>query len=122
LVIARWFILILGVGIFLFAIQRFNLIAVLSVASSAGLLATVPSTIGGFLWKKGSASGALISMIGGACISLILQITSWKPWGWWPGVWTIFIATLLYIIMSYAKPAAINQEFFKVIQSQPKKT
>jgi len=25
-------------------------------------------------------------------------------------------------IVSYAKPAAINQEFFKVIQSQPKNT
>lgn len=123
LAIARWFILILGFGIYLFAIQRFNLIAILSVASSAGLLATVPSTIGGFLWTKGSAFGALTSMLGGAGISLFLQFSSWKPWGLWPGVWTMIIATLLYIVMSYAKPAAINQEFFKVIQqSQPKNT
>ena len=122
LAIARWFILILGFGIYLFAIQRFNLIAILSVASSAGLLATVPSTIGGFLWTKGSAFGALTSMLGGAGISLFLQFSSWKPWGLWSGVWTMIIATLLYIVMSYAKPAAINQEFFKVIQSQPKNT
>jgi len=122
LAIARWFILILGFGIYLFAIQRFNLIAILSVASSAGLLATVPSTIGGFLWTKGSAFGALTSMLGGAGISLFLQFSSWKPWGLWPGVWTIIIATLIYIFMSYAKPATINQEFFKVIQSQPKNT
>ncbi len=120
LVIARWFILLLGIAAFLFAIRRFNLIAVLSVASSAGLLAVVPSIIGGFWWKRGNANGAFISMTVGAILSFVLQITSWKPWGLWPGVWTLVIAGLLYWIVSLATPAKENEEFFRVIQSQLK--
>jgi SSS family solute:Na+ symporter len=120
LAIARWFILLLGIAAFLFAIRRFNLIAVLSVASSAGLLAAVPSIIGGFWWKRGNANGAFISMTGGAILSFVLQITSWKPWGLWPGVWTLVIAGLLYWIVSLATPAKGNEEFFRVIQPQLK--
>jgi len=120
--IARWIILLLGIGIFLFAIQRFNLIAVLSVASSAGFLATVPAIIGGFFWKRGNASGAIFSMAGGALLSFLLQITSWKPWGLWPGVWTIIIASILYIGVSLATPPFFNHEFFRIIHGPLRKT
>lgn len=97
---SRGVILLLGVVAFLFARLQLNWIALLSVASSAGLLALVPANVGVFFWKKGTAPGALASLIGGGLVSLVLQATGWKPLGWWPGVWTLLVATGLFIAVS----------------------
>jgi len=76
--------------------QRVNLIALLSVASSAGLIASVPSTIGAFYGKRRRWQAAFLSMLSGATASLILQITNLKPFGMWPGVWTLIVSTIVF--------------------------
>lgn len=63
-----------------------GLIAILSVASSAGLLVTVPAIIGAFYWPRGTAAGALASILGGGAVALATQFGGWRPLGMWPGV------------------------------------
>ncbi|MEI6157113.1 MAG: sodium:solute symporter family protein [Atribacterota bacterium] len=118
IVVAQIFITILCVTSFLFALMRFNLIAILSVASSAGLLSIVPATVGAFLWKRGNKEGALCSMIGGAGLSFLLQMTGWKPWGFWPGVWTLIVSTILYFGVSRLTPESSNDDFFHTIKGK----
>jgi len=96
LIITRSFIPILCFSTFLFAIQKINLIALLSVASSAGLVALVPSTIGAFYGKQRRWQAAFFSMLSGATTSLILQTTNLKPFGMWPGVWTLIVSTIIF--------------------------
>jgi SSS family solute:Na+ symporter len=36
----------------------------------------------------------------GAILVLILQLTGYKPLGWWPGVWGFIVCIFLYIVIS----------------------
>jgi SSS family solute:Na+ symporter len=47
-----------------FAQLELNLIAVLSVAASSGLAVMVPAIIGAFYWRRDTAAGVLVSVIG----------------------------------------------------------
>jgi SSS family solute:Na+ symporter len=96
---------VLCLSIFLFALARLNLIALLSVASSAGLIAVVPSFVGGFLLKRRNARAALGSILGGALVSFLFQLLNFKPLGLWPGVVTLIISSLLFGILSAFSPA-----------------
>lgn len=116
LFIARLFIPILCLTTFLFAFQRLDLIAVLSVVSSAGLLALVPSTFGVFFWKKGNAQGAVLSMGTGALISFLFHAFAFHPLGFWPGVWTIIIATLVFILASFRSSGTDGEDFMRALK------
>jgi len=96
LIITRSFIPILCLFTFLFAIQRINLIALLSVASSAGLIASVPATIGAFYGKRKRWQAAFFSILSGASTSSILRITGLRPLGMWPGVWTLIVSAIVF--------------------------
>ncbi|MCX7667626.1 MAG: hypothetical protein N2Z84_01685 [Atribacterota bacterium] len=81
---------------FLFALARFNLIALLSVASSAGLIAVVPAFVRGLVFQKRNAQAASVSILGGASVSLVLQLLNLKPLGLWPGVVTLLVSIFLF--------------------------
>ena len=66
LAIGKLVIPVIALLAFLFAKLEINLIAVLSVASSAGLLVTVPAIIGTFL-ETGNGSLGFVSVIVGTC-------------------------------------------------------
>ncbi len=105
LAVGRGFVLVFALAAFLFANLKLGLIAVLSVASSAGLLVTVPAIIGAFFWKRGTATAAVISIVAGGVIAFYFQFAGIKPLGWWPGVWSGIISTVLFIVVSYLTPA-----------------
>jgi SSS family solute:Na+ symporter len=104
--IGKGFIPILAAAFFIFAYWAAGkeglafMIVPLSVASSAGLLMAVPAIIGAFFWKRATAAGALTSMVIGAIVVLVLQLTGYKPLGWWPGVWGFMVCITLYIVIS----------------------
>lgn len=104
----------------LFARLKLNLIALLSVASSAGLLVLVPATVGAFFWKRGTAAGALSSIVLGGAVVVILQF--WKPtWlGLWPGVWGLIVSTAAFIVVSLATkaPEKRAREFTDELQEE----
>ena len=94
------------------------MIAPLSAAASAGLLMAVPSIIGAFFWKRATAAGALSSMLIGAAVVLILQVTGYKPLGMWPGIWGSAVCLVLYIGISLVTraPEAKAAEFIGYLE------
>ncbi len=113
---------VIAVLAFLFAKLELNLIAVLSVASSAGLLVTVPAIIGTFFWKRGTAPAVLASVIIGGLVVFFFELTQIKPLGLASGLWGISISTILFIVVSlFTKaPEEKAEEFIGYIQNEIK--
>lgn len=55
-----------------FAVRQARVVDQLAALSAAGLLVTVPSTVGAFFWRRGTAAGAMASMAGGALAAVLL--------------------------------------------------
>jgi len=127
--VGQWVIPIMAIIAFLFALWVAEkpgldfMIAPLSSAASAGLLMAVPTIFGAFFWKRGTAFGAMVSMIAGAIIVLVFQLTGWKPLGWWPGVWGFVVCVPLFIIVSLATrpPKEKAEEFIGYLKGALKK-
>ena len=85
-----------------FASLQLDLIAVLSSMASGGLLVMAPAIIGAFFWKRGTAAGALWSMIIGGIAVGVMYIAGWKPLGWWPSVWGCAFTSVLFVVVSLA--------------------
>ncbi|MBA2441383.1 MAG: sodium:solute symporter family protein [Rubrobacter sp.] len=100
LLVGKLVIPVIAVLALLFAGLELDLIAVLSVASSAGLLVTVPAIMGAFLWKRGTAAGVLSSVIAAGALVLFLEVTGIRPLGQASGVWGLPLATALYVSVS----------------------
>jgi solute:Na+ symporter, SSS family len=100
LTIGKMFVPLFTVFIALFATLRLDLIAALSVASSAGLLVMVPALIGTFFWKRGTAAAVLTSIIVGGLVATVLQYSGLRPLGLWPGVWSGIVSLSLFIGVS----------------------
>ena len=84
---------------FFFSLGKFGIIVELSVMSSAGLLALVPSYFGIF-WAKRDLTAALSSIITGGLSTIIMYFTGYYPLGIWPGVWCIIISAIIFISVS----------------------
>lgn len=97
----------------MFAELQLNLIAVLSVAASTGLAVTVPAIVGAFYWRRGTAAGALVSILGGSAVVLLMFATGVRPLGLSAGVWVLPISIVLFIAVSLCSkaPAATADEF-----------
>ncbi|MFO7951941.1 MAG: sodium:solute symporter family protein [Bacillota bacterium] len=100
LMVGRVFVPVFTLFILVFATLRLDLIAALSVASSAGLLVIVPALIGAFFWRRGTAAGVVVSVLTGGTLATILQYSGWHPFGFWPGIWSGIIATVLFVVVS----------------------
>ncbi len=104
--VGQWVVPVMVVVAFIFAWWASGktgltfMIAPLSSAASAGLLMVVPSIIGAFFWKRGTAAGAIVSNVVGSIIVLYFQISGKRPMGWWPGTWGFVICVPLFIIVS----------------------
>jgi SSS family solute:Na+ symporter len=100
--IGQWVIPIMALIALVFAWQASTktgldfMIAPLSAAASAGLLMVVPTIFGAFYWKRGTAAGSIASILVGAAVVLVLQVTGAKPLGWWPGVWGLVCSVIVF--------------------------
>ncbi|MFZ5633489.1 MAG: sodium:solute symporter family protein [Bacillota bacterium] len=115
--VGRVFVPLFAIAAFLFATLRLGLIAVLSVASSAGLLVIVPAIIGAFFWKRGTAAGAITGIVVGGIAAFWFQFGGVKPLGWGPGVWSGIISAGLFIIVSLltTPPGEKAEEFIDYV-------
>ncbi len=122
LLIGKIFVPLFTLFILAFATLRLDLIAALSVASSAGLLVMVPALIGAFFWKRGTAAGVLSSVIVGGTVATVLQYSGWKPLGLWPGVWSGMVAMVLFIVVSLLTraPEKKAEEFLSFLRAELK--
>lgn len=96
---------IIAILAYLFAGLQINLIAVLSVAASAGLLVMVPAIIGAFFWKKGTAAGVLSSVIVGGLVVIYMEWAKVKWFSLGSGIWGFAISIVLFIVVSVATKA-----------------
>lgn len=110
---------IIAILAYLFAELELNIIAVLSVASSAGLVIVVPAIFGTFFWRRGTAAGVLASVIISGLIVIILELFQYKPLGLASGIWGIVLSTILFITVSLMTkaPVAKADEFLGFVKS-----
>ncbi len=120
LIIGKIVILIIAVIGVLFAAQQLDLIATLSVASSVGLMVVVPTIFGAFFWRRATAAGSIASILSGSAVAIYLQFSGWKPLGHWPGVWTILVGSLVFIVVSLLTepPREKAEEFMGYLQEE----
>ena len=100
LLVGKVVIPVIAVLALLFAGLQLDLIAVLAVSSSAGLLVTVPAIIGAFFWRRGTAAGVLSSIILSGTLVAYLEITQTRLFGQASSVWGLLVAVVLYIGVS----------------------
>ncbi|MFC4386950.1 sodium:solute symporter family protein [Gracilibacillus marinus] len=118
LTIGKLVIPIIAILAFLFAQLQLDLIAVLSVASSAGLIVSVPAIIGAFFWKKGSAIAVILSVSISSIVVILLEFFKFVPFGLKSGIWGLLLSTSIFIIVSFMSKAPIHkaEEFLKYIK------
>lgn len=105
LMVGKIVIPVIAVLALLFAGLQLDLIAVLAVASSAGLVVTVPAIVGAFFWKRGTAAGVLSSIIVSGSLVAFLEISQFKPLGQASGVWGLLVSVALYVAVSFLSRA-----------------
>jgi len=119
LVVGKMIIPVMAVVCFAFAQLRLELIAVLSSMASAGLLMQLPAIVGVFFWKRGTAAGALASMIAGGIIVGGMFILGWYPLGHWPGIWGLAICCILFVGVSLlTKPPRRAEAFINHVNEK----
>ncbi|WP_110666632.1 sodium:solute symporter family protein [Salinicola halophilus] len=111
--VGKWVLPVIALLALMFAELQLDLIAVLSVAASTGLVVVVPPIIGAFYWRRGTAVGALASIIGGGAAVIALYATGIKPLGLPPGIWALPVALVLYVAASLVTraPETRTREF-----------
>ncbi|WP_188455187.1 sodium:solute symporter family protein [Virgibacillus oceani] len=113
---------IIAILAFAFAELELNLIAVLSVAASAGLIVAVPAFFGTFFWKRGTAPGVISSVSLGAILVFALEFTGTKPLGLAAGIWGLIVSAVLFVGVSVMTTAP-NQKatiFINILKSERK--
>ena len=121
LLVGKLIIPLILVVCFIFAQFEWKSIVVLSTMSSGGLLMLLPTILGTFFWKRGTASGALASIGFGGLITGGLYIMDIKPFGQWPPVWGILVATALFVSISLITEPPKEAEFVDKIREEMKK-
>jgi len=77
-----------------------QLIVTLSVLSFAGTLQLAPTMLGALFWKKGTADGAIASMLLGTLTLVLYQWFADPLWGFHAGFWGLVVATVVYVVVS----------------------
>lgn len=113
LILGKLVIPVIAMLAYLFALLQINLIAVLSVAASAGLLVMVPAIVGTFFWSRGTAAGAISGIVVGGTAVLGLELTTTRFLGQGSGVWGLALSASLFIGVSlFTAPAKERTDEF----------
>ena len=98
--IGRFVIPIISLIALAFASLKLSLISILSVAASSGLVVMVPAIVGAFFWKKGTAAGALSSILLGGLFVIVMYMTGNNLFGLNAGILGLPVATILFVLVS----------------------
>ncbi|WP_449540073.1 sodium:solute symporter family protein [Ferdinandcohnia sp. Marseille-Q9671] len=118
--IGKFVIPVIAILAYGFAELQLDLIAVLSVASSAGLIVVVPAIIGAFFWKRGTAAGVISSVTVSGLVVIFLEAMKLKPFGYGSGVWGLLLSILLFVGVSMATkaPEEKAREFLSYLKGE----
>lgn len=109
LLIGKIVIPVIAVLAYLFAQLQLDLIAVLSVASSAGLIVIVPAIVGAFFWKRGTAAGVIVSVSISSMVVILIETFGGLWFGLKSGLWGIFFAVILFVGVSLITKAPFTK-------------
>nr|WP_319486640.1 sodium:solute symporter family protein [uncultured Cohaesibacter sp.] len=98
--IGRFVIPVISLIALAFASLKLSLISILSVAASSGLVVMVPAIIGAFFWKRGTAAGALSSIIVGGLFVIIMYMTGNNLFGLNAGILGLPVSALVFVLVS----------------------
>ncbi|MFW6138459.1 MAG: sodium:solute symporter family protein, partial [Spirochaetota bacterium] len=102
-----------------FAWFRPGLITVLSSMASGGLLVMAPTIVAAFFWKRATAPAAVASMVAGGVITAVLYLSNYYPLGWWPPVWGLGAASILFVVLSLVtRPPEGAEEFIAGLEKK----
>lgn len=120
LVVGKWVLPVIAVLAYLFAQLKLDLIAVLSVSASAGLLVMVPPIIGTFFWKRGTAIGAMTAIVAAGLVVFTLELTKTRFLDQGSGVWGLALSIVLFVGVSLITPAPTDraEEFLAVTKER----
>ncbi len=117
--IGKVIIVILLIACVLFAGGRLDLLAIISVWASGGLLVAVPSFFAAFFWKGATAQGSIWSIIVAGVLTGVLYIFRFHPLGVWPPVWGLLTSTVLLIVISkLTDRKGKGEEFIENVKSK----
>lgn len=102
-------IVVMTVVAVLFARLQLDLISVLSVASSTGLLVTVPAIVGAFFWRRGTAAGAIASILVTGVAVTAMQLGGYAPLGVTPAFWSLGLSVALFVGVSLVTPPPVER-------------
>lgn len=121
--VGKFVIPVIAVLAFAFAQLELDLIAVLSVAASSGLIVAVPAFFGTFFWKRGTAAGVISSVSIAALLVLVLEFTGLKPLGLAAGIWGLAVSSVLFIVVSLLTkvPRQRAYEFVDLLNAELKR-
>jgi SSS family solute:Na+ symporter len=122
LVVGKAVLPVIAIMAYLFAQLKVDLIAVLSVSASAGLLVMVPPIVGAFFWRRGTAQGALASIVVAGAVVFTLETTSTRLWGQGSGVWGLLLSVALFVGVSLMTKAPTERadEFIDTTRTELK--
>nr|WP_321524277.1 sodium:solute symporter family protein [uncultured Cohaesibacter sp.] len=98
--IGRFVIPVISLVALAFASLKLSLISILSVAASSGLVVMVPAIIGAFFWKRGTAAGALSSIIVGGLFVIVMYMTGNNLFGLNAGILGLPVSALIFVLVS----------------------
>ncbi len=118
--VGKFVIPVIAILAYGFAEMQLDLIAVLSVASSAGLIVVVPAIIGAFFWKRGTATGVMCSVTISGLVVILLEAMKYKPFGYGSGVWGLLLSVVLFVGVSLATrpPEKKANEFLTYLKNE----
>ena len=105
LLVGKLVLPVIAVLAYWFAHLELDLIAVLSVSASAGLLVMVPPIIGAFFWRRGTSAGVISSVLLAGSLVLWLEATSTVWWGQGSGIWGLTAAVTVFVGVSLTTSA-----------------
>lgn len=100
LLVGKGVVIVVTIVALLFARLRLDLISILSVASSTGLLVTVPAIVGAFFWRRGTAAGATVSIALAGTAVVVMQLGGFAPLGIPPSFWSAGLSVALFVGVS----------------------
>lgn len=116
----KWVMPVIALLALAFAELQLDLIAVLSVAASSGLVVTVPAIVGAFFWRRGTAAGVLTSVGVAGALVLLSFVTGFRPLGLPAGLWGLPLAALIFVLTSLATRAPEGAErFIRLSRERP---
>ncbi|MCS3903387.1 SSS family solute:Na+ symporter [Methylohalomonas lacus] len=107
LTIARWSVVLIGLGALAGAYVREGLLVFLALMTYQGMIVLSPVVLLGLYWKRANRGGAVIGFLLGMAVSFGLTLAEpafIQTYGWTPGVYGFLITLGIMLVAGFCRP------------------